>query len=172
MTVYIGDITKIKADVIVNAADQDFTGGGGIFRWIVKQGGQEIEKEAQKFAPGEIGKVYVTNAGSLPNKKVFHIPTVNWHSGQKLQLVEVHTATILALEKLRELRLRSIVFPLLGAGTVGLKEKEVFVEIVDAISHMENEFKDIESNVVVLNKAIYENIKNATSIKYKLIELE
>jgi len=77
MKVYIGDITLVEADVLVNAADTDFTPGGGLARWIAKQGGEEIFKEAQRFSPGEVGNAYSTNAGKLKTKAVFHIPTIN-----------------------------------------------------------------------------------------------
>ncbi len=171
MKLYIGDIMKVDANVIVNAADADFTPGGGIARWIAKEGGEEIFKEAVKFAPGQVGKVYPTSAGKLKAKSVFHIPTVNWKTDQRLTIPEIHSIVVVALEKALEAGYTSIVFPLLGAGTLKLDEAKVAEEIADAIIHMEEEKPNLSGALCVLNKGIYKNIKNILPKDIEVIEL-
>lgn len=171
MKVYIGDITKVNTDVIVNAADADFTPGGGIARWITKEGGKEIFKEAEKFAPGTVGKVYPTSAGKLKAKSVFHIPTVDWKKDQRMTLPEIHTTVVVAIEKALELGYSSITFPLLAAGTLKLDERKVAEEISDAIIHMEVEKPDLTGALCVLTKSVYENIADALPKDIEIIEL-
>ena len=173
MKIYIGDITKISdSDVIVNAADTNFTPGGGIARWIAKEGGQEIFKEAQKYTPGEVGKVYPTNAGKLKVKKVFHIPTIDWKKNRRIKIPEIHTICIIAIEEALKQKMKSIVFPLLGAGTLGLDEKKVANEISEAIIHMEKENPKFTGAICILNKQTYNKIKEALPNKIKMVNLE
>lgn len=168
----IGDITESEVDVIVNAADTDFTPGGGVARWIEKKGGKEIFKEAVKFATGRVGDVYITTAGNLKAKKVFHIPTIDWPSNTRIKLAQMHETATKAMEQLKDLGLRSIAFPLLGAGTVGLDEAKVTGEIADAIVHMEKDFPGIEGCICVFNKQIYDSIKVALPKEHNVIDLE
>lgn len=171
MKLYIGDITKVDTDVIVNAADTDFTPGGGIARWIAKEGGEEIFTEATKYAPGVVGQVYPTSAGKLKAKSVFHIPTVDWKKDRKITLPEIHTTVVIAIEKVLELGHSTITFPLLGAGTIKLDEAKVAEEISDAIIHMEEEKPNLTGALCVLTKDIYENIASALPKDVEIIEL-
>lgn len=171
MRVYIGDITKVATDVIVNAADTDFTPGGGIARWIAKEGGKEIFKEAEKFSPGVVGKIYPTSAGTLKAKSVFHIPTVDWKKDQRITFPEIHTTVVAAIEKALELGYFSITFPLLAAGTLKLDEKKVAGEISDAVIHMEEEKPNLTGALCVLTKSIYENIADVLPKDVEIIEL-
>ncbi len=171
MRVYIGDITKVDTDVIVNASDTDFTPGGGIARWIAKEGGEEIFKEAEKYASGQVGKVYPTTAGKLKAKSIFHIPTVNWKKDQKITLPEIHSIVVVALEKTMGLGYASITFPLLGAGTLKLDEVKVTEEIADAIIHMEEEKPNLVGAICVLTKATYDAVKSALPKNIEVIEL-
>ncbi len=172
MKVFIGDITKVDADVIVNASDTDFTPGGGLARWIKKQGGKEIFEEAVKHAVGDLGKVYSTTAGKLNARAVYHIPTMDWGSDEKLPMASVHMSAIIAMDKAIKEGYKSIAFPLLGAGTVGLPEDEVAKEISDAILHIESETKGFEGYLVVLTKSAYDNMKNVLPENVEVIELD
>jgi O-acetyl-ADP-ribose deacetylase (regulator of RNase III) len=173
MKVYVGDITKIDGvDVIVNSADTDFTPGGGIARWIAKEGGKEIFKEAQQYAAeGKVGRLYPTNAGELQAKRVYHIPTVNWETDEKLKMAQVHTSVVVALEKALEEGLSSVVFPLLGSGTLKMDESEVAHEIVEGIVHMEEENKGLEGSLCVLQKSVYETIKGVLPDEVEVVEV-
>lgn len=166
MKIYVGDIAKIKTDVIVNAADTDFTPGGGIARWIFKQAG----KEALTCAPGKVGEVCVTGGGSLPVKSIFHIPTVDWKKDRRITVPEIHTTVTIAINKALELGYKSIVFPLLGAGTLGLSAKEVAEETMEAILHMEEEAK-FEGGLSVFNKDVLDEIKGVVPANISVEEI-
>jgi len=71
-----GDITKLEVEAIVNPANSGLTMGGGLSGIISKIGGREIEKEALKLAPVEVGEAVITSAGNLPAKFVIHAPTM------------------------------------------------------------------------------------------------
>jgi len=69
-----GDLTEEDSEAIVNPANSLMIMGGGVAYAIKKKGGEEIEKEAIKKAPVEIGKAVVTKAGKLKTKHVIHSP--------------------------------------------------------------------------------------------------
>src|SRR5258708_39864863 len=71
-----GDITKIAVDAIVNAANAELAGGGGVDGAIHHAGGAEIMLELDairdEIGKCETGSALVTGAGRLPAKYVFH----------------------------------------------------------------------------------------------------
>jgi len=75
-----GDITTLKVDAIVNAANNKFWMGGGVAGAIKRKGGKVIEREAVAQGPKPVGEVVATGAGSLPGKYIIHAAVMeqNW----------------------------------------------------------------------------------------------
>src|SRR5208282_517197 len=72
----IGDITKIRVDAIVNAANSSLAGGGGVDGAIHRAGGEAIMRELDEVRAISggcpTGSAVVTTAGALPAQYVFH----------------------------------------------------------------------------------------------------
>ncbi len=114
ITLIKGDITKIKADAIVNAANSFSTGGGGVDGAIHRAGGPAILDECfrqirAKQGGCDTGEAVITTAGLLPAKYVIHTVGPVWNGGNKrgtellascyrnsLQLAFAHGATTIA----------------------------------------------------------------------------
>ena len=82
-----GDITRVPADAIANAANSGLRGGGGVDGAIHRAGGPAIMKELDKIR-AEIGRcptgsAVATTAGRLPAKYVFHAVGPVYHGGQQ-----------------------------------------------------------------------------------------
>lgn len=119
-----GDITSVALEAIVNPANTLMVMGGGVAGAIKRVGGEEIEREALKYAPVPIGEAVVTSAGRLPCKYVIHAPTVEKPgSPSNLRFVELATRASLRVAISRELN--SIALPALGAGVGGLRVDQV-----------------------------------------------
>jgi len=118
-----GDITGLEVDAIVNAANNRGVMGGGVAGAIKRKGGKEIEREAMEKGPWDIGSAIVTNAGRLKAKYVIHAATMGLDF--KTDSEKIRKATRSATEKAKELRVRSVAFPALGAGVGGIPIKEV-----------------------------------------------
>jgi len=112
-----GDITRCQVDAIVNAANNHLWMGAGVAGAIKRSGGQEIEDEAIRLGPVEVGEVAVTGAGSLPTRHVIHAAVM----GQDLipSAESIRLCTRNTLRTADELRLHSIAFPALGTGVGG-----------------------------------------------------
>ena len=112
-----GDITAVKADAVVNAANNKLVMGGGVAGAIKKKGGKAIEDEALKKGPIKIGESVATGAGSLSAKYVIHAATMGMDFAT--DEVKIRDSARSALKLAEELKIKSIVFPALGCGTGG-----------------------------------------------------
>lgn len=112
-----GDITGLKADAIVNAANNKGFMAGGVAAAIKKQGGKVIEEEAIKKCPIGIGEAIFTSAGSLKAKYVIHAATMDMSFAT--DEVKIRNSFRNALKVADELAVKSIAFPALGCGVGG-----------------------------------------------------
>jgi O-acetyl-ADP-ribose deacetylase (regulator of RNase III)/ADP-ribose pyrophosphatase YjhB (NUDIX family) len=112
-----GDITELKVDAIVNAANNKLVMGGGVAGAIKKKGGKVIEEEAVKKGPIEIGEAVATTAGSLPCKYVIHAATMGMDFDT--DEVKIRNSCRNALKVAEKLGVKSLAFPALGCGVGG-----------------------------------------------------
>ena len=112
-----GDITELKVDAIVNAANNKLVMGGGVAGAIKKKGGKIIEDEAVKKGPIKIGDAVFTQGGSLPAKYVIHAATMAMDF--KTDEVKIRESCKNALRVAEELKIKSVAFPALGCGVGG-----------------------------------------------------
>lgn len=112
-----GDITELKVDAIVNAANNRLVMGGGVAAAIKKKGGKGIEEEAVKKGPIKIGEAIFTAAGNLPAKYVIHTATMgtDFHTDE----AKIRDSCKSALKISEELKVTSVAFPALGCGVGG-----------------------------------------------------
>jgi len=117
--VVTGDITKLEVDAIVNPANSRLIMGGGVAGAILRAGGQQIQEQALKKAPVQIGNAVATTAGKLKAKYVIHTPTMT-RPAMATSLDNVKAATEAALRCAQQIRVQSLAFPGLGTGIGGL----------------------------------------------------
>lgn len=121
------DITQVKVDAIVNAANNKLLMGGGVAGAIKKKGGKEIEEEALKKGPIQIGEAVETAAGSLPAKYVIHAATMGMDF--KTDEIKIRNSCTNSLRIAHKLKISSIAFPALGCG-VGRFSEEAAAKIM------------------------------------------
>ncbi len=114
-----GDITKIKSDAIVNAANRTLMGGGGVDGAIHLAAGPELLEECKKIGECPTGEVRVTGAYKLPATWVFHAVGPRWKGGADGEdelLRACYRNSLLMAEKCF---VRTISFPCISTGIYG-----------------------------------------------------
>jgi O-acetyl-ADP-ribose deacetylase (regulator of RNase III) len=118
-----GDITRIRVDAIVNAANSALAGGGGVDGAIHRAGGpflmKELDEIRARIGRCDTGSAVVTSAGQLPAKFVFHAvgPVYRGGNGREAELLASCYRVCLDLAK--ERCLQSISFPSISTGVYG-----------------------------------------------------
>jgi len=128
---FLGDITKLEVDAIVNAANTRLFMGGGVAGAIKRAGGKEIEDEAVSKGPIKIGEAVETTAGKLKAKYVIHSPTME--TDFRTDENKIRLAIKAALKKADELGIETIAFPALGTGVGGFSREEAAKLMVEEI---------------------------------------
>lgn len=115
-----GDITKIKIDVIVNAANTSLLGGGGVDGAIHKAGGKEILEDCIKIRNRQggckVGEAVITDAGNLEAKKVIHTVGPKWNDGNSNELQKLANCYLNSIRLAEEHHLNEIAFPNISTG--------------------------------------------------------
>lgn len=143
------DITKIKADAIVNTANPDAAVGGGADSSIYKAAGEYRLPEAEKkIGLLSTGNAVVTAAYDLDAKYIIHVSCPLWADGSKGEAEFLRLCYDTALQLANEYGCKSIAFPLLATGSFGFP-KELGIQIaVDAFTSF-LEDNDIEITLAV-----------------------
>ncbi len=129
-----GDITELTCDAIVNPANSLMMMGGGVAGAIRRKAGETVEKEARKRAPVPIGRAIITSSGNLhPRiKYIIHAPTME-RPAMRTTKEKVKKATLAALNKAKEEKIRCIALPAMGAGVGGLSIQESLEAMIEAL---------------------------------------
>ena len=118
-----GDITKIAVDAIVNAANSQLAGGGGVDGAIHSAGGPEIMAELdevrERIGRCETGSAVVTSAGRLPAKYVFHAVGPRYRDGRHGEVKLLSSCYTTCLNLAAERGVKTISFPSISTGIYG-----------------------------------------------------
>ncbi|KAI8636353.1 hypothetical protein BD408DRAFT_426267 [Parasitella parasitica] len=153
------EITKIKADAIVNAANNSLLGGGGVDGAIHNAAGKDLLKECRTLGGCPDGYAKITKGYNLPAKYVIH--TVGPQSEKPDILANCYKNS---LQVLTENNLRSIAFPCIATGVYGYNnERAAKIALETVLGYLQNDLSEGEDKVdqvifVLFNekdKAIY-----------------
>lgn len=114
-----GDITRVAADAIVNAANGGLRGGGGVDGAIHRAGGPAILEACRALGGCATGDAVVTTAGALPARWVVHAVGPVWRGGRFGEPEQLASAYRRALEVADGLGAASVAFPSLSTGAYG-----------------------------------------------------
>ena len=145
------DITKIKADAIVNTANPKPKYDSGTDTAIyLAAGAEELLEARKKIGRIEEGRVAVTPAFALDAKYIFHTVGPIWYGGQKGERDIVRSCYTNCLNKALELGIESIAFPLLATGNYGFPKAEALQIATSVFSSFLAE-NDLDITLVVFD---------------------
>lgn len=118
-----GDITKAQVDAIVNAANRQLIGGGGVDGAIRRAGGDAIETACARIRERqggvETGAAVITTGGNLPAKYVIHTAGPVWEGGAAGEPDLLASCYRESLQLAVENGVQTIAFPSISTGIYG-----------------------------------------------------
>lgn len=133
----VGDITKIRVDAIVNAANSSLRAGGGVDGAIHRAGGPTIQRELDeiraKTGQCRTGSAVVTGAGSLPAQYVFHAVGPVYRDGRHGEPEQLANCYRTSLDLAAKHGVRTISFPAISTGAYGYPLEEAAAITIETI---------------------------------------
>jgi len=147
-----GDITALKVDAIVNAANSHLAHGGGLAGLLLQKGGLTIQQESDAWI-AEHGTVAtastaVTEAGALPSRFIIHAVGPIMGSGEEQE--KIYNATISALQRAKSMSLTSIALPALSTGIFGVPFEISAAGMLSAAIHFSEDAGTVQNIIFCL----------------------
>ncbi len=165
MKVVKGDITKLKCDAVVNAANSGLLGGGGVDGAIHRVGGPSILEECKiirgKQGGCPTGQAVITTAGRLPAKKVIHTVGPVWHGGGKDEAELLANCYKNSMKLAADNSLKVVAFPNISTGVYGYPKEEAAEIAVRTVKELLEAYETMEVVFVCFdddNYRLYETL--------------
>lgn len=156
-----GDITREKADAIVNAANPSLLGGGGVDGAIHRAAGPGLLDECRKLGGCRHGEARITGGYNLPAKFVIHTPGPVYRDGKHGEPETLRQSYYNSMNLAKGNNLKSIVFPAISTGVYGYPKKEgALIAVKTVVDFMVSENYLIDVIFIQFDEENYKIYKN------------
>lgn len=160
ISVMLGDITKIKCDAVVNAANNSLLGGGGVDGAIHKAGGKGVLDECilirEKQGGCRTGEAVITTAGNLPAQKIIHTVGPVWNGGKTGEEELLKSCYRNVLKIAVENSLKRIAIPNISTGIYGYPKERAAETAIKEVKRILENSSEIEVIFVCYERDNYE----------------
>ena len=165
LSVIQADITQLKVDAIVNAANSSLMGGGGVDGAIHQAGGPEILEECieivERQGECETGEAVITTGGKLPAKYVIHTVGPIWNGGTNHEEKLLANCYRNSLRLALEYHCKTIAFPNISTGVYEFPKPKAAKIAVETVEEFLQSHSEIDQVIFVcFDQENFELIKN------------
>ena len=157
-----GDITELKVDAIVNAANNSLLGGGGVDGAIHRAAGPELLEECRKLGGCSTGEAKITKGYKLPAKWVIHTVGPVWYggnAGEDEMLAKCYQNSLALAE---QYDIKTIAFPSISTGAYGFPmERATKIALREVKNFLEKNTSIEKVILVCFGKSAYDSYLKA-----------
>lgn len=144
-----GDITKIEADCIVNAANSSLLGGGGVDGAIHRAAGSELVNECRLLGGCKTGQAKITKGYKLPAKYIIHTVGPVYNGGQNGEPELLASCYRESLKMAEKEMIQTIAFPCISTGIYAYPFDQACKIALDTIISFLNDSQVIKQVILV-----------------------
>ena len=144
-----GDITNMRVDAVVNAANTALQQGGGVCGAIFKAAGaRELQQACDAISHVETGRAAITPGFGLRAKHIIHTAGPVWRGGGQGEEAQLKSCYQTSLRLARENGCKSVAFPLISSGIYGYPKEQALRAASEAIrAYLDTDDADEEMTV-------------------------